>query len=89
MTLAVNLGLKSHQVDYTNAFVQATLPPDEVVYMSLPRDYKQPGKVLKLTKSVYGLAQVPLHWFNKLTGGLARAGLKPSNSNPCLFIGKH
>eukprot|EP00957_Ditylum_brightwellii_P101823 7760492-Ditylum_brightwellii.AAC.1 len=29
ITLAVNLGLKSRQVDYTNAFVQATLPPDE------------------------------------------------------------
>eukprot|EP00957_Ditylum_brightwellii_P202896 15332303-Ditylum_brightwellii.AAC.1 len=37
MTLAVNLGLKSQQVDYTNAFVQAELLEDEEVYMSLPR----------------------------------------------------
>eukprot|EP00957_Ditylum_brightwellii_P036366 2753715-Ditylum_brightwellii.AAC.1 len=29
MTLAVNLGLKSRQVDYTNAFVQASLQPNE------------------------------------------------------------
>eukprot|EP00957_Ditylum_brightwellii_P069772 5298288-Ditylum_brightwellii.AAC.1 len=29
MTLVVTLGLKSQQVDYTNAFIQATLPPGE------------------------------------------------------------
>eukprot|EP00957_Ditylum_brightwellii_P140797 10724894-Ditylum_brightwellii.AAC.1 len=29
MTLAVNLGLKSRQVDYTDAFVQASLLPGE------------------------------------------------------------
>eukprot|EP00957_Ditylum_brightwellii_P035727 2708545-Ditylum_brightwellii.AAC.1 len=57
--------------------------------MSLPRGWEQPGKVLKLTKSVYGLAQAPLHWFNKLSAGLNEAGLKPSDLDPCLFIGKH
>eukprot|EP00957_Ditylum_brightwellii_P053937 4085785-Ditylum_brightwellii.AAC.1 len=58
ITLATNLGLKSHQVDYTNAFVQVELPPDEEVYMVLPQGWDQPRKVLRLTKSDYGLAPV-------------------------------
>eukprot|EP00957_Ditylum_brightwellii_P047105 3577258-Ditylum_brightwellii.AAC.1 len=69
---AANLGLKSKQVDYTHAFMQATLPKNEEVYMSLPCGWKQPGKVLKLIKSVYGLAQAQLRWFNKLSDGLIK-----------------
>eukprot|EP00957_Ditylum_brightwellii_P087817 6687674-Ditylum_brightwellii.AAC.1 len=34
--------------------------------MSLSQGWEQTGKVLRLTKSVYGLAQVPLAWFAKL-----------------------
>eukprot|EP00957_Ditylum_brightwellii_P173539 13212427-Ditylum_brightwellii.AAC.2 len=70
MSLAVTLCFKSRHVDYTNAFIQATLPPGEEVYIFLPRGWEQPGKVLKLKKSVYGLAHAPLAWFKKLKQGL-------------------
>ena len=83
MTLAANLGLKSKQVDYTNAFVQADLPPGEEVYISLPKGYEDGSKVLKLSKLVYGLCQAPLNWFNKLSEGLGAMGLKPSRFDPC------
>eukprot|EP00957_Ditylum_brightwellii_P118044 9002732-Ditylum_brightwellii.AAC.1 len=86
MTLAVTLGLKSQQVDYTNMFIQATLPPGEEVYMSLPRGWEQPGKVLRLKKSVYGLAQALFVWFNKLKQGLEDTGFRSSSMDPCLFI---
>ena len=86
MTLAVNLGLKSKQVDYNNAFVQAELKPGEEVYMEFPRGHKQEGKVLKLTKSVYGLANAPLNWFKHLSEGLNECGLQPSSFDPCLFL---
>eukprot|EP00957_Ditylum_brightwellii_P211711 15366495-Ditylum_brightwellii.AAC.3 len=56
--------------------------------MSLPRGWEQPGKVLKLIKSVYGLVQAPLHWFNKLSDGLIKVGLKLSALDPCLSIGE-
>ena len=62
------LDLKSRQVDYSNAFVQAEL--DKEVYVELPRlfEAKQGGEsmVLKLQKSLYGLKQAPLLWFEKL-----------------------
>eukprot|EP00957_Ditylum_brightwellii_P128208 9778278-Ditylum_brightwellii.AAC.1 len=86
MTLAVTLCLKSRQVDYTNVFIQATLPPGEEVYMSLPIGWEQPGKVLKLKRSVYGLAQALLVWFKKLKQGLEDTGFRSSSMDPCLFI---
>eukprot|EP00957_Ditylum_brightwellii_P023282 1757030-Ditylum_brightwellii.AAC.1 len=86
MTLAVILGLKSRQVDYTNAFVQASLLPNKEVYMNYPQGWEKKNKVLKLTSSVYGLSQAPLAWFNKLSQGLKDAGFKPSTLDPCLFF---
>jgi hypothetical protein len=71
-------------VDYTNAFVQARL--DENVYMELPKLYGQQGKVLKLKRSVYGLAQSPLNWFMTLREGLERQGFRSSDLDLCLFI---
>ena len=54
--------LKSRQVDYSNAFVQAEL--DTEVYVELPKlfEAKQGGEpmVLKLQKNLYGLNQALL-----------------------------
>jgi hypothetical protein len=44
--------------------------------------------VMKLNKSLYGLVQAPMHWFNKLKEGLEKHGLKQSKYDPCLFYGK-
>eukprot|EP00957_Ditylum_brightwellii_P185230 14105249-Ditylum_brightwellii.AAC.1 len=38
--------------------------------MAFPQGWEEPGKILKLTKTVYGLSQAPLAWFNKLSDGL-------------------
>eukprot|EP00957_Ditylum_brightwellii_P016662 1252677-Ditylum_brightwellii.AAC.1 len=38
--------------------------------MSLPRGWEQPGKVPRLKKFVYGLAQALFAWFKKLKQGL-------------------
>jgi hypothetical protein len=84
LVLSVHLGLKSKQVDYSNAFIQADLEED--VFIEMPRGYRQDGKVLRLKKSVYGLSQAPLTWFNKLKGGLLERGFRPSTLDPCLFI---
>eukprot|EP00957_Ditylum_brightwellii_P210827 15365446-Ditylum_brightwellii.AAC.2 len=86
MTLAVTLGLKSRQVDYTNAFVQASLLLNEEVNMSYPQGWEKKNKVLQLMSSVYGLSQVQLTWFNKLSQGLKYARFKPSTLDPCLFF---
>ena len=44
--------------------------------------------MLKLDKSLYGLVQAPLYWFNKLKSGLNKHGLKQqSKYDSCLFYG--
>ena len=76
------------QVDYSNAFVQAKL--DETVYVWLPSDIKVDGYdgclALKLKKSLYGLRQAPLKWFEKLRGSLIERGFRQSAQDPCLFL---
>eukprot|EP00957_Ditylum_brightwellii_P052633 3990492-Ditylum_brightwellii.AAC.1 len=52
MTLAVNLGLKSRQVDYTTAFVQVTLSSNEEVYMTLLHGWEKPVWVYKQASQI-------------------------------------
>ena len=93
MRVALKEGWKSRQVDFANAFVQAAVKED--VYIALPPGFRYTDQtcdskelVMKLNKSLYGLVQAPLYWFNKLKEGLNKHGLKQqSNYDPCLFFG--
>ena len=70
-TLALKIGLKTCQVDYSNAFVQADI--DEEVYCDLPLKFcglSSDDYVLKLKKSLYGLKQAPRLWFKTLDKSL-------------------
>jgi hypothetical protein len=87
--LAATQGLKTRQIDFTNAFVQATLKED--VYVKCPEGYgPENGEdvVLKLNKSLYGLVQAPMHWVNHLRDGLTKRGFTPSPHDPCMFSNK-
>jgi len=82
--------LKTRLVDFTNAFAQANLK--EEVYVELPRMFDSPNgpeTVLKLNKSLYGLVQAPLSWYNHLTNGLEDTSFTKSDNDPCLFFGNN
>ena len=98
--LSIILNLHTKQVDYTAAFVHAPIDQDpnwesltdeektkSSVYLHMPWGFSQPGKVLKLKKSLYGLRQSPRNFFLHLKEKLEAVGF---NSNevidPCLFI---
>ena len=77
------------QVDYTNAFAQATLK--EEVYIEAPRGYSfknKQDKVLHLIKSLYGLKQAPRTFFEMLRTGLLEQGFIQSEHDMCLFMKK-
>ena len=76
------------QTDYSNAFAQATLEED--VYMELPKDFAVQDStedyVLRLRKTLYGLRQAPLSWYDHLKGHLEQRGFTQSKYDPCLFF---
>lgn len=89
MILSTKLGLKTAQADITAAFVHADLQPNEHIYVHQPRGMvRGENLVLKLNKTVYGLKQAPRYFFKHLSQKLELCGLRQSNKDPCLFIGK-
>jgi len=89
LTMVLSKNWVTKQVDYTNAFAQATL--NEQVYIDSPRGFTRKdkaNKVLHLVKSLYGLKQAPKTFFDKLKSGLEQRGFTASVLDPCLFM-KH
>jgi hypothetical protein len=94
------MNLSTCQVDYTTAFVHAPIDKDPEwetlseeqrnksgVYIEMPQGFSQPGKVLKLKRSLYGLKQSPRNFFLHLKSKLEAAGFESNESvDPCLFI---
>jgi len=88
LILAIFARLETIQVDYSNAFAQGML--SETIYLRVPQGCI--GKfgehtVLKLNRSLYGLKQAAVCWFDKLKSGLLAAGWTQPlpNLEPCLF----
>ena len=84
-------GLESKSIDFVLAFPQADLDVD--IWMELPMGIevaespeKSRAYVLKLKKSLYGLKQASLNWFEKLKQGLVDRGFTPSKIDPCLYL---
>ena len=53
----------------------------------MPRGFREPGKVLKLKKSLYGLKQSPRNFFLHLKSKLESIGFTNNEElDPCLFV---
>ncbi len=63
--------------DIKQAFVQSSLPPDEVYLVKPPIGCprSKPGTYWRLLRSLYGLKRAPKLWFNKLCAHLKSMGL--------------
>ena len=93
IVLSLHLGLKTRQVDFSNVFMQSILKEDIYLEPQAGFEPEQEGSsqdtVLKLNKSLYGLVQSLLQWFNHLSEALEGMGFKASSYNPCMFYGKN
>ena len=91
LCLSVSQNWKTKQVDFSNAFVQAKLDKD--VFIGLPPMFSGPNAedrkdvVLKLNRSLYGLVDAPMYWYNHLAQELEAVGFQKSDLDPCLFYG--
>jgi len=73
-------------IDFTNAFVQADM--DRPTWIHMPRGFRStngPNTCLRLLKSLYGTSRGPRLWFEFLSRGLRKLGLKPSDNDPCVW----
>jgi hypothetical protein len=89
--LAVHNKRTIKQGDCKFAFIQATLPNNELTIVKLPIGCPCSGvrKYWRLKKSLYGLRRAPRHWFKLFSSVLQspEIGLKPTTHDPCIFHG--
>ncbi len=86
VALAVQNGLKLHQMDVTTAFLNGEL--EEEVYMKQPEGFiakDQEQLVCKLKRSIYGLKPSPRCWNSALDSQLKTMGFTQTSSDPCLY----
>ena len=86
---SVMFGWTTCCIDFSNAFIQATL--SDPTFIHLPRGFEsaQPRKTcLRLKKSIYGLSVAPRLWFQHLWQSLKKTGLKQSKHDACLLLRK-
>ena len=78
------------QGDFKQAFVQATLPPDEQYVLKPPAGcpLSEPNTYWLLHHTLYGLKRSARHWFEKATTTLETLNLRPLMNAPCIFTGK-
>ena len=88
LVLEISMNLKSKQGDVTAAFLHAELELEEKVYVEMPLDFRQKGKVLCLKKTLYGLRQSPHMFWKHLTNAMKACGTEASGFDPCIFIGE-
>jgi hypothetical protein len=89
--LAVQHGRTLKQADCKFAFIQATLPPDEVTVVKPPIGcpFTRPRQFWRLRKSLYGLRRASRHSYNLLHQILEspEIGLHCCIHDPCIFYG--
>ena len=75
------------QFDVKTAFLNGEL--EETIFMEQPEGYEDGTKrVLRLSKSLYGLKQAAKNWNDTFVSHLREFGLYPTQSDPCVFTTK-
>lgn len=84
IAIAARFDLELVQYDAVNAFVNA--PLERKIFMKPPPGSRNPGKILLVSKALYGLRESPLLWQKELSGTLEGLGFKVVPHEPCCMI---
>jgi hypothetical protein len=87
LAIAAHCGWEVHHLDVKSAFLNGEL--EEEVYVTQPPGFEQAGeeeKVLRLSKSLYGLRQAPRAWNAKLDTTLLSLGFQRSPSDHAVYV---
>jgi len=89
--LAVQQKRTLKQADCKLAFIQATLPPEEITVVKPPAGcpLSGPGTYWRLKRSMYGLKRAPRHWYKLISQILTspEIGLTQCKNDPCIYYG--
>jgi hypothetical protein len=86
LALAAHEGWRVHHMDVKSAFLNGDLR--EEVYVSQPPGFiigNDDGKVLRLSKALYGLRQAPRAWNAKLDSSMVSLGFQRSSSEHGIY----
>ncbi|SGY41683.1 BQ5605_C003g02540 [Microbotryum silenes-dioicae] len=87
IALAAANGYHVHQADVNKAYLHGKL--DKPLYMRVPQGIDLPGKILKLSKSIYGLRQAGTIWNAEIDSTLRSLGYVPTKSDICIYRREH
>jgi hypothetical protein len=73
--------------DYSAVFLNGDFTPDEEIYMEQAPHYSNgnPGDVIRLCRTIYGLKQSSRKWYEKLTASLRTLGIFPLRSDHAVY----
>ena len=84
MQLTAQYNFIGHQIDVTSAYLNAKI--DHEIYMEQPDCLdKDPSKVWRLKKSIYGLKQSARLWNDTIHTFLTKLGYKRNCADMCLY----
>ncbi|GJU64018.1 putative ribonuclease H-like domain-containing protein [Tanacetum coccineum] len=89
LAFASYMGFIVYQIDVKNVFLYGKI--DEEVYVSQPLgflDPKNPQKVYKMVKALYGLHKAPRAWYATLSTFLLKNGYRRGTIDKTLFLKK-
>lgn len=79
------------QFDFVSAYLNASLPTNEYVYVKQLEGFEKRPEgmskpVLKLKRALYGLRQSALAWFQHIRDHLHQLGFRSTKAEPCVMI---
>ena len=86
-SITVSKGWTLNSLDIASAFLQG-IPIEREVYLKPPKEFHEPGKVWKLKKCVYGLADAAKMWYNTIKERGDNSGLQRCPYDDALFFVK-
>ena len=89
LTLAAKKDYELHQIDYRSAFLQASLKPDEYVYVRTPKGVKSSHGLQRVTKAIYGTRQASFTWWKAIDKHIVAQGLTRTKSDPTCYVFIH
>ena len=84
-TMAATFEWELNSLDVTSAFLQGnTIKRD--VFLEPPSEMKEPGLIWKLKRCIYGLADAPRAWYDKVVQEFISLGAKKSLYDEAVFL---